>query len=82
METLKIITLVLLCEVILYYLYTCYSKWSTGFYHPTTQIFNPLINWRDAHNSRQWQNGYKACQEKFEKEYRKAGLLKEGQFLS
>jgi succinate dehydrogenase/fumarate reductase flavoprotein subunit len=63
METFKIIALVLLCEVVLYYLFTCYHKWTTAVYPDTKDIFNPLRSWREAERQKRWFDGYEAHKE-------------------
>jgi hypothetical protein len=63
METLKVIVYVLLSEVVLYYLFTCYHKWSTAVYPTTKDIFNPFRSWREAERQKCWFEGYEAHKE-------------------
>lgn len=60
METLKVIFYVLLAEVIIYYLFSCFHKWYSASYYETKDIFNPFKSWREAERQQYWYEGYEA----------------------
>jgi hypothetical protein len=79
METLKIIGVFLACELIVYYLVTCFIKWNKGEY--SREIFNIFYSCKNADKEIEWRKGYQAHKDEIEKTFKKVGWMKENEKL-